>query len=164
MASNSSRPAATWPEEKHRSGSLFRYLAHGHGTESSLKAGSHMVSSQDWEVAKKLLDALMWNLSEAVLGNMKGRKQIFVLNDNVSQPPLTLNCGWHNGRTPRGRDVFGQCILVRNLTTLLSNAVGILYVATKLDEGTHFLISCLPGPEKLRSIKSCSCTRSKLEK
>ena len=47
---------------------------------------------------------------------------------------------------------------------LHSVAVGIFYVATELDEGIHFLISCLPGPEKLRSIKSCSGTRSKLEK
>ena len=32
-----------------------------------------------------------------------------------------VKSGWHNGRTRRRRDVFGQCILVRNLTTLLSN-------------------------------------------
>ena len=53
VASNSSRPAATWPDEKQRSGSLLLYLAHGRGTESSLKAGSHMVSSQDWKLWRK---------------------------------------------------------------------------------------------------------------
>ena len=78
MASNSSRPAATWPDEKHRSGNLFRYLAHGHGTASSLKAGSHMISFPGLEIVKKLLYALIGNLSEAVLGNMKeGNKYLY---------------------------------------------------------------------------------------
>ena len=74
-----------------------------------------------------------------------------------------VKCGWHNGKTPRGLDVLGQ--LDHTLEQPLNSvAMGILYVATELDEGIHFLISCLPRPEKLRSFKSCSCTRSKLER
>ena len=47
---------------------------------------------------------------------------------------------------------------------LYSAAVGILNVTTKLDEGIHFLISCLPGSEELRIFEGCSGARSKLEK
>ena len=120
---------------------------------------------------KKLLYALMWSLSEAVLGNMKRREQIFVLKDNVSQPLLALRsevwvAQWQNTQRP---GCFGPVHLGAKLDHTLeqplnSVAMGILDIATKLDEGIHFLVSCLPGPEKLRSIKSCSCTRSKLEK
>ena len=56
--------------------------------------------------------------------------------------------------------MLGQCILGAKLDHTLeqplnSVAMGILDIATKLDEGIHFLVSCLPGPEKLRSVKSC---------
>ena len=112
---------------------------------------------------KKLLYALMWNPSEAVLGNMKRRKQTFVLKDNVSQPLLALRsevwvAQWQNTQRP---GCFGSVHLGAKLDHTLeqplnSVAMGILDIATKLDEGIHFLVSCLPGPE-IRSIKSCSC-------
>ena len=65
----------------------------------------------------------MRHLSEAVLGNMKGRRQIFVLKDNVSQPTFTLRreCRVAQWQNTQGRDVLGQCILVRHLATLLSS-------------------------------------------
>ena len=113
----------------------------------------------------------MWNLSEAFLGNIKRREQIFVLEDNVSQPPLTLRsevraAQWQNTQGPGcSAPMHLGAKLDHTLEQPLNSvAMGILYVATKLDDGIHFLISCLPGPEKLRSFKSCSCTRSKLEK
>ena len=102
---------------------------------------------------------------------MKRREQKFVLKENVSQPSLTLRsevwvAQWQNTQGPGCfRPVHLGAKLDRTLEQPLNSvAVWILYVATELDEGIHFLISCLPGPEKLRSIKSCSCTRSKLEK
>ena len=47
---------------------------------------------------------------------------------------------------------------------LYAVAVGILNVAAELDEGVHFLVSCLLGPEKLRGFEGCSGARSKLKK
>ena len=79
----------------------------------------------------------MRNLPEAVLGNMKRRKQIFVLKDNVSQPPLTLRgelwvAQWQNTQGP---GCFWPVHLGAKLDNTLeqplySVAVGILYVAT----------------------------------
>ena len=48
---------------------------------------------------------LLYDLSEAVLGNMKRREQIFVLKDNVSQPLLALRtevwvAQWQNTQRP----------------------------------------------------------------
>ena len=66
------------------------YRAQGHVTESILKSGPNMISSH----VKKLLDALMGNLSEAVLRNMKRWKQVFELEDEAFE--LLLAAGVKN--------------------------------------------------------------------
>ena len=87
----------------------------------------------------------MWNLSEAVLGNMKRREQLFVLDDNVSQPPLALRsevwvAQWQNTQGPgcSGPMHLGAKLDHTLEQPLNSVAMGILYVATELDEGIHF--------------------------
>ena len=85
----------------------------------------------------------MWNLSEAVLGNMKRGEQIFVLKDNVSsQLLLALRsevwvAQWQNTQRP---GCFGPVHLGAKLDHTLeqplnSVAMGILDIATQLDEG-----------------------------
>ena len=113
------------------------------------------------KVVKKLLYALVRNLSEAVLG-----KQILVLENKILQPCPTLQAEsrltqWQHTQKPGcSRPAHLGAKLDHTLQQpLYSVAVGILNVTTKLDEGIHFLVSCFPGSKKLLSFE----TRSKLE-